>query len=442
MRLALVLGAALAGAIAGLTALAGALAHPRALGPLDADAHGPVERAIPEGATVAHDEAELAALLADAAGPREIWLEGHVYRGNWTVSRPLALRGVGGSVLEGRGTGTVVTLEAQGSELENVTVRHSGRNHVQEDAGVKARARAVRIARVAVEDALFGIALSPCPGCTLEQSSVVGAEGDSELQGDGIKLWEAHGAVVRGCLVDRARDMVVWYSRGVVLLDNTVRRSRYGAHFMYSHDGSVLRNRFENDIVGVFVMYSSRLSIADNHMLGASGAAGVGIGFKESDGATLRGNVVAGNTTGVYLDRSPRSAAEPLELTGNVFAANQVGIRFHGSDVGLHFVRNDFRQNVALAEVEGGGSARTVVFRNNHFSDYAGYDLDGDGVGDVPFQQKRLARDLTVAHPPVRLLEGTAAMSLVEAIAAAAPAMASELLLEDRAPATSAWSTL
>ncbi|MCC6528425.1 MAG: nitrous oxide reductase family maturation protein NosD, partial [Polyangiaceae bacterium] len=81
-------------------------------------------------------------------------------------------------------------------------------------------------------------------------------------------------------------------------------------------------------------------------------------------------------------------------------------------------------------------------FRQNHFSDYAGYDLDGDGVGDVPFQQKRLARDLTVAHPPVRLLEGTLAMSLVEAIAQAAPAMASELLLEDRAPATSAWSTL
>ncbi|MCC6527982.1 MAG: nitrous oxide reductase family maturation protein NosD, partial [Polyangiaceae bacterium] len=404
MRLAIVLGAALGGAIAGLAVLAGALERPRALEPLAPDAHGPIERAIPEGATVAHDEAELGALLADPEGPREIWLEGRVYRGNFTITgRPVALRGVGGTVLEGRGEGTVVTLEAEGASLENVTVRHSGRSHVQEDAGVKARARGVRIARVAVEDALFGIELSPCPGCTLERSSVVGAEGDSELKGDGIKLWEAHGTVVRGCLVDRARDMVVWYSRGVVLEDNTVRRSRYGAHFMYSHDGSVLRNRFENDIVGVFVMYSSRLSIADNHMLGASGAAGVGIGFKESDGATLRGNVVAGNTTGVYLDRSPRSAAEPLEFTGNLFGANQVGVRFHGADVGLRFVRNDFRQNVALVEVEGGGSAQSVDFRQNHFSDYAGYDLDGDGVGDVPFQQKRLARDLTVAHPPVRL---------------------------------------
>jgi hypothetical protein len=60
--------------------------------------------------------------------------------------------------------------------------------------------------------------------------------------------------------------------------------------------------------------------------------------------------------------------------------------------------------------------------------------LDGDGRGDVAFELKKLSSDMKDAHPDLRLLEGTIAMGLVDAIAEATPVLASRKVLVDSAP--------
>ena len=400
--------------------------------PVDA---GPGAQAIPAGAVVAEDAAALRDLLARADGPREIWLRRGIYRGDFEVRRPLALRGEEGAVIEGTGQGTVLHVEADDVVVDNLAFRHSGRHSTAEDAGVKVKGARARLSRLRVEDAHFGITLGPCPSCVLEKSHVIGQDGDHEQRGDGIKLWESSDAVVRGCVVDRARDVVVWYSKRVTLDQNTITRSRYGTHFMYANDARVTRSRLVDDVVGIFVMYSDRIAIEDNVIAGARGAAGVGIGFKESDGVSVRRNWLVANTTGSYLDRTPRSPDRPVTFEGNVLALNDVALRLHGADEGAHFLGNDFRENVVAAEVDGGGDALKTEFRGNYWSDYAGYDLDGDGVGDVAFEVKRLSGELTDAHPDLKLFEGTFAMGLVDAIAHAVPVLASRRLLFDARPA-------
>jgi nitrous oxidase accessory protein len=401
--------------------------------PLPDDA-GPVERAVPAGAFVADGESALVAALADPGGPAEIWLAPRTYHGDFSIERTVALRGAGGAVLEGSGTKTVLTIGAPDVWVDNVTVRHSGRRHTAEDAGIKATAPRVRVTRVAVDDALFGIELGPCDRCTLERARVRGTSDDPELRGDGIKLWEASGSVVRGCVVEDSRDVVVWYSRGVLLEGNAVRRSRYGTHFMYAHDSIVRGSRVESNVVGVFVMYSNRLRVEDNVLAGARGPAGVGLGFKESDGVDVRGNWLVANTTGVYLDRTPRSIDAPVRFDGNVLALNEVALRLHSSQDGLSFRGNDFHQNVSAVEVEGGGDALGVAFDGNHWSEYEGYDLDGDGRGDVPFEVKQLSSELTAAHPAIQFFEGTGAMGVIDAVARAVPVLAAHRVLFDPHP--------
>jgi nitrous oxidase accessory protein len=377
---------------------------------------------------------ELRALVEAKDGPAEIEVPAGVVHGDLVIRRALVLRGAEGAVLEGTGTGTTLAIEANDVVVEGFRVRRSGRKHTTEDAGIKAKGERVRIADVVVEDALFGISLQACRACRVERARVVGFGDDTELRGDAIKLWESHGSHVEHCTVERSRDVVVWYTREAVLDGNVVRHSRYGSHFMYAHDAVVKNSRFEGNVVGLFVMYSMRLTIEDNVLAGARGAAGVGLGFKDSDAVTVRGNWLVANTTGAYFDNTPRTPTEAVTLERNTIALNDVGLRLHGAEKGLHLSGNELRDNAALIEVDGGGDALSVDVRGNAFSDYEGYDLDRNGTGDVPYEVKALSSELTETVPALKFFRGTPAMGLIDAVAHAVPVLSSRRLLVDPEP--------
>jgi nitrous oxidase accessory protein len=395
---------------------------------------GPREAPLPEGAVIADDAEHLRALIADPAGPTVIGLRAIVYETDLEIRRTLRLVGSLGTVIHGSGERTVVTIEADGVRVENLLVRHSGRRHTAEDGGVRAKGKGIQLSHLKVEDTLFGVSLNLCPECLVEATHVIGRQDDPELRGDAIKLWESDYSIVRGCFVEDSRDIVVWYARHVTLEDNVVTRSRYGSHFMYAHDSIVRRSRVVGNVVGVFVMYSSRVHAEGNVVAGARGAAGIGFGFREADDVTLKNNYIVANTTGAYLDQTPRKPGSTLLFEGNVLALNDVGLRLHGSEKGARFVDNDFHENATMVEIDGGGSALALGFERNHFSDYEGYDLDGDGLGDVAYQDKALSGELTDATPELRFFHATAAMGLVDAISHAVPVLAAKVVLSDPTP--------
>jgi nitrous oxidase accessory protein len=117
-----------------------------------------------------------------------------------------------------------------------------------------------------------------------------------------------------------------------------------------------------------------------------------------------------------------------------VFALNDVALRLHSVEKGAIFHGNDFRENDATIEVDGGGDALACDVRGNHFSDYEGYDLNGDGIGDVPHRVSALSSELADEHPALKFFHGTTAMHLVDAVAHAVPVLESRVLLEDKAP--------
>lgn len=328
----------------------------------------------------------------------------------------------------------MLSIEADDVTAEHLTIRNSGHRHTAEDAGIKAQGMRNRISHIDVHDTLFGISLEACRACTLEHARIRGYEDETELRGDGIKLWESHESTVRDCHVSRSRDLVVWYTRHPTLERVVVEGSRYGLHFMHAQDAVVRNSRFEHNIVGIFVMYSLRVRLDDNVLAGARGAAGVGLGFKDSDSIEVNRNWLVANTTGTYLDNTPRSPANPVVYDGNVIALNDVALRLHGADKGLHLRGNDFRNNTTVVEVDGGGNARGVEVRGNHFSNYEGYDLDGDGTGDVAYEVKALSSELTEAHPSLKFFRGTAAMGVIDAVAHAVPVLSAKTLLVDPAP--------
>ncbi|MDX1614375.1 MAG: hypothetical protein R3300_08700, partial [Candidatus Promineifilaceae bacterium] len=70
----------------------------------------------------------------------------------------------------------------------------------------------------------------------------------------------------------------------------------------------------------------------------------------------------------------------------------------------------------------------------NYWSDYAGYDADGDGVGDLPYEAERLFEYLLDREPALRLLRYSPVQQAVDLAAQAVPLVRPQPKLTDHAP--------
>jgi nitrous oxidase accessory protein len=373
----------------------------------------------------------------DAAAPNSaLCLGAGLHPGGVVLRTPVTLWGSSDAVIATTGGGTTVRITAAGAALIGVTVRGSGTRFDQLDAAVLVAADDVVVRGVTILEAVHGILVEKAHRARLIGNHVRGGTGPAVgLRGDTIRLWETDDAEVAENLIEDGRDVVVWYSRHAVVRDNVVRRARYGTHFMYSHDGLVERNRYEGVTVGVFVMYTRGLALVDNVIANAGGAAGIGIGLKDVGATDIIGNVLVRDHVGIYLDGSPQRRDEQVRIANNQVRLCRTGIVFHASSPGGVVVRgNDFADDDLVVRVDGGGDAMRVAWTDNYFDDYAGYDLDDDGVGDVPFELRTVEGDLLGRRPELAFFRGTPAATLASAAARLDPLYRPRLVLVDGRP--------
>ena len=339
------------------------------------------------------------------------------------------------AVVRSTGTGTTIRLRGEGAALLGVSVDGSGSRFDTLDAAVHVEGRGQRVEGIAVQRATFGILVERAT-----QARILGNEvaGDSSapfgLRGDAIRMWEVHDSEIADNRVRDSRDMVLWYASGNRVTGNRVEGGRYGAHLMYSHRNEVAGNQFLGNVTALFVMYSRDVAVRDNVFADSGGAAGIGLGLKESGNLEVRGNRFVHNTVGLYVDSSPLWPDDRNRFEANRFALNGAAVSFLGDADGNAFLANAFRDSRVPVEVAGGGDARAAEWRGNHFDDYTGYDLDGDGTGDLPYELRSLTSDLVAARPALAFFRGTPALALAEAIGRIVPLFEPRLVLVDLAP--------
>lgn len=382
---------------------------------------------------------DLTAIVHDLPAGSSLVLATGVHRGPLVLDRPMTLSGEPGAVISGAGLGSVLTVAADDVRLHDLRITGGGFLTQNDDAGLVVGGDRFVVERVVVDDAYLGIDMRMASHGRVADC-VVRGDPNSLFgeRGDGMRLWESHHNVVVGNRLEHVRDLVVWYSEHNQIEANVVVGSRYGTHLMHASDNQIVGNEYRDDVVGVFVMYSSEIVLRDNLVTGALGAAGVGFGFKESDDVHVVDNRVVANNTGIYLDTTPHNLHGKAEFRGNLIAANDVALRFNGPQYGGSFEDNAMIANRLPVAVHGGGNAGQYRFRANLWSDWAGYDLDGDGLGDVPYQARSLSGNLTDRHPSLAFFTGTPAAALIDLFAEAFPLFRPDPVLTDLAPAV-AW---
>lgn len=356
------------------------------------------------------------------------------HAGPLRLPRGRTLWGPPGAIVRADG-GSVITLAGPGASLLGLTIDGTGSSYDRLDGAVHVIADDARVEGVTVINAVFGILVDRCARPRIVGNRIEGGRDPAVgLRGDTIRMWETQDGVVTDNVIEDGRDVVIWYSRGNTLARNRVVRARYGMHFMYSHGNQVTDNELLHGVVGVFVMYSRDIRLAGNLIAGAGGASGMAIGLKDSGNVFVTDNQLIHDRLGVYVDASPAQLGDEVHIDRNTLRLNEAGLVFHASAHDVAVRDNDFADNQLQVRVDGGGDARSVTWRGNYFDDYAGYDLDDDGTGDVAHEPRSLSHQLTSRYPSLALFSGTPALALVDAAAQLDPLYQPHPTLVDPAP--------
>lgn len=362
---------------------------------------------------------------------------GH-YEGNLRIRKTVIIDGHNLVTFDGLGKGTVVEIRAKNVTLRNLTVTGSGDDVHSEPACIRAETGPVRIEGCTVLDAYFGIDLKESPDSFIVGNTVQGKSLDPERRGDGIRIWWSAGTTIEGNTVSDSRDMVFWYSENITVASNTVTNSRYGLHFMYSHNTTLTDNTLSGNSVGIYLMYSNSIRLTRNQMINSRGASGYGLGLKDCDDIFIEGNALLANRVGVYVDNSPSSIGATGRFESNLIAFNEVGLLATPNTHDNVFTGNAFIENEQSAATHGPGRLVSNTFARggigNYWSDYAGIDLDRDGVGEIPYEPRSLFGAMLSAEPNLRLFVHSPAQQAIEFTAKALPELRPEPALIDPAP--------
>ncbi len=389
----------------------------------------------PDGCRSVPAATALPALLAHASPGDSFCLEAGSYDGPLGIPAGVHLWGPRDAVIRSAGKGTTVRLEGDRAALSGLSVDGSGGRFDLLDAAVRVEADDVRIEGIRVQDATFGILVEKSRRVQIFGNEVIGEpERALGLRGDGIRLWETYDSQIEDNRVHDSRDVVVWYSSRNEIRGNEIVDGRYGAHLMYSHGNTIADNRFIGNVTGIFLMYSRDVNVTGNLLAKSGGAAGIGLGVKESGNLKVIDNDFVHDTVGIYLDTSPLDEADHNLFRGNTLRLCDTAVIFHGRASRNAFRDNTLRDNQVTVAVEGRGDALDSEWQGNDFDDYAGYDLDGDGFGDVPFELRSLSSALVADTPSLAFFRGTAALGFAEAIGRIVPLFTPQEILVDPAP--------
>jgi nitrous oxidase accessory protein len=362
-------------------------------------------------------------------GDRIVVLPGVYREGTIVIDRRVELVGEGRPVLDNEGEARhLIRVSADSVVIRGLTLANTGFSYIHDFAAIGFE----HVTGCVVEDNrlvdnFFGIYLARSNGCRIS-GNVIEASGERESSsGNGIHLWNSSDAQVDRNHVRGHRDGIyLEHVSGVVMRDNISEGNlRYGLHFMFSSDNSYIGNTFRDNGAGVAVMYSKHVVIEDNVFEQNWGPTAYGLLLKEISDSRITGNRFERNTVALSSEGSQR-----VQVSNNRFIRNGWAVRVTSNSQENRFTGNDFIEN--SFDVTTNSRRNPNLFEGNYWSRYAGYDLTGDGYGDVPFRPVRLFSMIIERTPIAIVLLRSIFVDLLDIAERVAPVLTPETLVDER----------
>ncbi len=421
---------------------------------------------LPAAVTQAQEESpgSLQERIDNAAPGDDIFVDGGIFNEAVVIDKPLSLIGSGLPVIDGGEQGDVVTITSDDVSLSGFVIRNSGRTISKEPAAVKADGvdrltlRANRI-----EDSLYGLHVTGSEESAFENNTIdLGVDTPIERRGHAIYLWQVDRSAIHGNTIRNSADAIhLEFSDDNGIGENTATDSRYALHFMSTSGNRIVENTFRHNLAGAVLMFSQDLIVKDNEFFdNRQGATGSGMLLKDVDNIFVEGNKFVRNKYGMTVDGTPQERGATAIFVRNLFALNDTGVGAM-SNAPITFVENAMIENTVQVKALGGNLASQVhgghgsgggaqpsgqapsapknaVWatggRGNYWSDYNGYDANGDGVGDRPYEPQPPFAGGLAANDTLRVFQFTLAQQAIDTAADMFPIYRYEPVIADPGP--------
>ncbi|MFT3843474.1 MAG: nitrous oxide reductase family maturation protein NosD [Lacibacter sp.] len=330
--------------------------------------------------------------------------------GQITLTKRIVLKGNGFPVLDGELKYEILTIRCNGVFVEGFFFKNAGRSSYNDIAALRiADCRYVTVRNNKFNKTYFGIYAQHVTACTITGNELISDAKDEISSGNGIHCWKSDSLHITGNKTSGHRDGIYFefVSNSVISSNISFQNVRYGLHFMFSNSNTYISNQFSDNGAGVAVMYSKNIGMYNNTFSDNWGSAAYGILMKDISDCLTQGNRFTQNTVGIMMEGSNR-----ITMIKNCFENNGWAMKIQANCSDNIITQNNFRSN--SFDVATNGDLVLSKFEKNYWDKYDGYDLNRNGIGDVPYRPVSLYSMISERNPSSMMLFRSFIVSLID----------------------------
>lgn len=345
---------------------------------------------------------------------------------NIVIDKPLTLLGENYPIIDGELKGGIIKVISDNVTVDGLFIINVGTSYTEDYAAVRVvKSKNFLIQNLVLEKLFFGIYLEKSRDGRVFHNKIIGDAVEEYNSGNGIQLWYSQNIDIENNIITHVRDGIYLEFANDCRIKNNISSNnlRYGLHFMFSNNDLYENNTFENNGAGVAVMFSKKIKMLNNTFKENWGAASYGLLLKEINDAEITGNIFKENTIGINIEGSNR-----IKYTKNSFVKNGWAIKVRGACYANIFSNNNFMYN--SFDVSYNSKLNDNKFDKNYWSGYTGYDLDKNGVGDVPYRPVKLFSYIVNRTPETIILMRSLFIDMIDFSEKVSPVFTPDDLLD------------
>lgn len=352
---------------------------------------------------------------------------GHYHEKNLVIQKSIVLLGINRPILDGDKKYEIISIKADNVTVDGFKLIRSGIGTLDDPAGIKIyNKRNVTISNNDLFDTFFGIYSQVGRNCIIKNNTLQ-AFGIAEQEiGNGIHCWKSDSLQIIGNNIKGHRDGIYFefVTNSHITKNISTNNIRYGLYFMFSNNDVYTSNIFKNNGAGVAVMFTKGVKMYNNIFEENWGDAAYGLLLKEISDSHIEGNKFIKNTSGIFMEGASR-----IKINNNLFKNNGWALKVQASCMDNTITKNNFIGNTF--DVGTNGSLVLNSYNGNYWDKYEGYDLNKDGIGDIPYRPVSLFSMILEKMPPAMALFRSFMVTILDKTEKIIPSITPENLKDD-----------
>ncbi len=302
------------------------------------------------------------------------------------MGKSIHLIGENHPIIDGRNKGYILIVEADNFSIEGFIIKNVKQSYTKDYSAIRVlNSKNFIIKDNVLEKVFFGLMIEKSKWGLISNNTVSGEAVEETNSGNGIHIWHSSNMRIEKNHVSHLRDGIYFefVDNSFISNNTSTENIRYGLHFMFSNHDEYHHNEFNKNGAGVAVMFSKFINMHHNTFHYNWGTASYGLLLKEIYDAEIHHNLFEQNTIGINIEGCTR-----IKYEHNFFVRNGWGIKFTGGCYTNTFMFNNFMYN--SFDLSYNSRLNDNKFEANYWSEYTGYDLNKDGIGDVPYRPVKL----------------------------------------------------